>query len=91
MKLRWLQVGLSDYEITRRSGVSRSTVQRWRRSGVVRRPDLGGGWRATDPHAYCYLLGCYLGDRHVVHRPPNGWTLRISCDRMYPDILDEVM
>jgi hypothetical protein len=86
-----LACGLSDYEIARRSGVSCSTIQRWRRSGLVRRPDFGADWRVSDPLAYCYLLGCYLGDGHIAHRPPNGWTLRVSCDRLYPGIIDEVM
>jgi hypothetical protein len=41
--------------------------------------------------AYCYLLGAYLGDGHVTHRPPNTWTLRIACDRQYEQIIGEVM
>lgn len=39
---------------------------------------------------YCYLLGCYLGDGHVTHRPPNTWVLRIACDRQYPGIITEI-
>jgi hypothetical protein len=26
----------------------------------------------------------------VNHKPPNGWTLRIACDQLYPGIIDEV-
>jgi hypothetical protein len=48
-------------------------------------------WRVRDPTHYCYLLGCYLGDGHVTHRPPNGWTLRIACDQTYLGIIEEVM
>lgn len=36
-------------------------------------------------------MGCYLGDGHVSHRPPNGWTLRVAADRQYPGIIDEVL
>jgi hypothetical protein len=42
-----------------------------------------------DAGLYCYLLGCYLGDGHVEHRPRNGWTLRLACDRAYPEIMEE--
>jgi hypothetical protein len=48
-------------------------------------------WEVPNWPRYCYLLGSYLGDGHVTHRPPNGWTLRIACDRAYPGIIEEVM
>jgi hypothetical protein len=48
-------------------------------------------WSITDPDAYAYLLGCYLGDGYIVHKPPNGWGLRICCDRQYPGIEREVV
>jgi hypothetical protein len=41
-------------------------------------------WRIEDTVAYAYLLGCYLGDGYLLHRPPHSWTLRISCDPQYP-------
>ena len=43
------------------------------------------------PDAYSYLLGCYLGDGHVTHRPPGTWSLRIACDRKYTRIIEEIM
>jgi hypothetical protein len=55
------------------------------------RTDVETEWSVPDPAAYCYLLGCYLGDGNIVHRPPNGWTLRIACDQRYPAIIDEVL
>jgi hypothetical protein len=87
-----VETGLSDYEIARRTGVNRSTVLRWRRRSD---PPLGAiidtnAWEPADPSAYCYLLGCYLGDGHVTHKPPNGWTLRVACDRGYPGIIGEI-
>jgi len=38
----------------------------------------------------CYLLGCYLGNGHVTHRPPSTWSLRIACDQRYPAVLGEI-
>jgi hypothetical protein len=50
----------------------------------------GNGWRVVDEAAYCYLLGVYLGDGHITHRPPNAWSLRIACDQKYPAIVREI-
>ena len=95
---RWVESlvneGLSDYEIARRTGINRSTVQRWRHRD--RPPGLGLGpaaaeWGVCDAHAYCYLLGAYLGDGHVNHRPPHTWALRLACDRQYRQIIAEIM
>jgi hypothetical protein len=47
-------------------------------------------WRPVEPAAYCYLLGCYLGDGHITFKAPGAWTLRISCDPEYPRILEEI-
>src|SRR5437588_9086218 len=87
-----VETGLSDYKIAARTGVNRSTVQRWRHR---RLPPLAGlrtdsAWEVPDPAVYCYLLGCYLGDGHVTYKPPGTWTLRISCDRKYDAIIDEI-
>jgi hypothetical protein len=48
-------------------------------------------WRPADPQAYGYLLGAYLGDGNILHRPPIGWTLRIACDQRYESLAEEVM
>ena len=98
-----LQLGLSDYQVAKITGVPRSTVLRWRRrealpvSTLRAAPPLStlavvdvGQWQVADPRAYCYLLGCYLGDGHVTHKPPNAWMLRVSCDRNYTAIIDEI-
>lgn len=47
-------------------------------------------WVVADAAAYVYLLGCYLGDGNIVHKPPRTWTLRISCDRVYAAIEEEI-
>jgi hypothetical protein len=89
-----ISLGFSDYQIAKCTRVPRGTVQRWRHrelppySAV---PSIdASSWRDPEPAAYCYLLGCYLGDGHVTYKPPRTWTLKISCDRNYTAIIDEV-
>jgi hypothetical protein len=59
-----LDTGLSDYEISRRTGVGRATVQRWRRRGLPSRAavadEVPANWRPADEAAYAYLFGVYL-------------------------------
>src|SRR5438874_310691 len=78
---RFAGQGLSDYKIAALTGIPRATVLRWRRREApphAKLPPLrAADWLVSDPAPYCYLLGAYLGDGHVTHRPPNGWTLRI--------------
>jgi hypothetical protein len=50
----------------------------------------GDVWDVPDPGRYAYLLGCYLGDGHVTHKPPGTWTLRLACDPKYPGIEEEI-
>lgn len=91
--LKLVRLGLSDYEVARRSGVSRSTVQRWRTRGLPTRrpaPPLDPDWRPPDGAAYAYLLGLYLGDGCL----GLGWgppELHLSLDAAYPGILDEAV
>jgi hypothetical protein len=47
-------------------------------------------WALADAPTYAYLLGCYLGDGHLLYKPPHSWTLRISCDPAYPVIEQEI-
>jgi hypothetical protein len=87
-------LGFSDYQVAKVTRVPRSTVQRWRHCDVAPWSVVpafeSSRWEVPDPAAYCYLLGCYLGDGHVTHKPPRTWTLRISCDRNYAAIIHEV-
>jgi hypothetical protein len=90
MVLGLTEQGLSDYEVARRTGVSRSTVQNWRRFGVPTGHDAARDSlkRPLDEGAYAYLLGLYLGDGHVA--PAKGsWVLRITLDASYPGIVRE--
>lgn len=80
--------GLSDYRVAELTGVPRATVlRRRRRADPPSHVREAREWRVVDDRGYCYLLGVYLGDGHVTHRPPNGWTLRIAADQKYPDIV----
>jgi hypothetical protein len=84
---------MSDYRIAALTGVPRPTVQRWRHRDEPPswRNAIHEEWRPADPEAYGYLLGAYLGDGNIVHRPPNGWTLRVACDQRYHALAYEVM
>ena len=44
---------------------------------------------AFDEAAYCYVLGLYLGDGHVVVRSPRSASLFLSLDRGHPHIVVE--
>ncbi len=82
--------GISDYKIAERTGVNRSTVQRWRHRDLPPFGRVTNPWELPDPVAYSYLLGCYLGDGHVTHKRPRSWTLRVTCDRRYPRVIAEI-
>ena len=93
--------GQSDYEIARRTGIPRSTVQRWRSAGPPTRGlETGVGrcescgqptHRSEDLPGgpYAYLLGQYLGDGTIYRtgRDAKGRTLRISSDAIYPALM----
>ncbi len=81
---------LSDYEIERRTGVCRSTVQRWRTHGIPQPgPDRPVAWTVPCPRSYSYLLGIYLGDGYLAKRSNLSPVLEISLDPAYPGIVTE--
>jgi hypothetical protein len=83
--------GLRDRPIATLTGVPHPTVRRWRhREQPPGRRSHQFSWRVPDVYAYCYLLGCYLGDGNVAHPSRNGWELRLACDQRYVDIMDEI-
>jgi hypothetical protein len=89
-----LASGLGRTAISRRTGVDRGTIRRWEQRGEpprsVLRRQLAASWTVTDSCAYCYLLGVYLGDGHVIHRAPSSWTLRIAADQKYAGVVRQI-
>jgi hypothetical protein len=85
-----LERGLSDRELSRRTGISRSTIQRWRTMGFPQRghDQPLPGWRPSRPESYSYLLGIYLGDGYI-SKAASSPVLEISLDARYPGIADE--
>lgn len=86
-----LDEGLSDYEVARRTGVSRSSVQRWRTQGQSQAvaPQAPPCWCPPEPTSYAYLLGIYLGDGYLLNGHAPSPTLEVSLDPSYPRIVDE--
>lgn len=74
-------------------GMSRAAVREWRDRGVEPRSPSAGCFRCEksqpDPPAYAALLGYYLGDG-CVDQLVRTCSLRISCDRSYPEIIADV-
>jgi hypothetical protein len=87
-----LDRGLSDYEIARRVGVNRGTVQNWRRRGVpepVKQPTFAPNeWTRDRCAAYAYLFGLYLGDGYMGTHA-RTFSLIIACDGGYTDLVAE--
>ena len=94
--------GLNHCEISRRTGIPRTTVRDWL-AGLLPRYAAGGvtrgcpacGHERHDPSAlpvgdYAYLLGMYLGDGCISKAARGVFKLRISCDMGYPEIIYEV-
>jgi len=86
-----LAAGESVSSVSRRLGLSRSTVRVWRTNGPeARRPECPRCDAASvDSMAYVALLGFYLGDG-AISRARGCHVLRISCDGKYPAIIDDV-
>lgn len=86
-----LTTGMSLSEASRRTGISRSTMRAWRdRPLRRRRPDCPTCHGARlDSDAYAALLGFYLGDG-CISAAPRYYSLRVSCDKAYPRIIDDV-
>ncbi len=85
---------MSDYEISRQTGVGRATVQRWRRRGIPEDRALIPSaihpeeWNGSRRQAYSYLLGLYLGDGYV-GTFDRTFSLTVACDGAYPHLVQE--
>jgi hypothetical protein len=78
-------------EVSRATGIHRSTLRDWRDNGTQPRapsgcPHCGG---APLAESYPLLLGYYLGDG-CISTVRSTTFLRVSCDRTYPGIIDDV-
>lgn len=85
--------GLTALEISRRTGIPRSTVRDWAAGHTPQRPSDSGCPKvhlaSLDGAAYAYLLGVYLGDGCISSHPRGVFRLRITLDAIYPDIAAE--
>lgn len=99
--LRLIELGVNDCEIGRRLGIPRGTIRDWRvaaKSGG--RTKHWSGLRpvtcfrcegdSVDEEAYAYLLGAYLGDGCISLMRRGVFSLRVTCDLKYPDIINEI-
>jgi hypothetical protein len=86
--------GLTDGDISRRTGVPRSTIGHWRRR--ERRPDAMDACRGCghEAHAfealpkrdYAYLLGAYLGDGHITRHARSVYRLTVYCSLIHINV-----
>ena len=84
--------GLSLSQVSRELGVHRSTLRAWEANPQIgARPSGCGICESTPiPEApYAALLGYYLGDG-CISRNARYFTLRVTCDLAYPDIIEDV-
>lgn len=86
-----LNDGATLSQVSRETGVSRSSLRGWLTKPTVDRnrecPRCGA--RQLDTAAYAGLLGFYLGDGSI-SRVSRTHALRISCDMTYSGIIDDV-
>lgn len=86
--------GLGDTEISRLTGIPRSTISAWRhnrgRQYHERLATATFRWRPVQPTDYCYLLGVYLGDGCLNTLHSGAASLLVSLDLSYPAIIDAV-
>lgn len=93
-----VDAGINDCDVSRLTGVPRTTVRDMRAPAYVRktrqvtcprchRPGRELRFSAAD---YCELLGLYLGDGHIT-QTPRTQRLRITLDAKYPTIIAEAL
>lgn len=89
--------GLSAYEVGRRLGIHRATVNYWRHHPEPHRryrywpKGAPTDWAPGAGPVYCYLLGLYLGDGYVWRVRGSTPTLWLTLDTQYPGIIAEAM
>ena len=91
---RLVAEGLNDCDVSRLTGIPRTTVRDWRQTGFEKE-ELGrldpGEPHQHDftrlPPSYAYLLGLYLGDGCISQHARGVYRLRITLDSAYPMII----
>ncbi len=91
-----LAEGASQRQIARELGVDKSTIHYWIKhafsTGTRAAEELSHlkiiEWCNKHSAEYAYLLGCYLGDGHIVIMPRTQ-KLSIYNDNRYPDIIQD--
>ena len=86
--------GHNDCQISRTTGINRTTIREWRHRGPPgRRPSRRASrcyicdGDSLDEPAYSYLLGIYLGDGYI-SKEPRTYRLRIYQDQRYPELIN---
>lgn len=84
--------GESLNSISKRAGISRSTLRTWRdnpqpKVRLTNCPRCADGQLASAD--YAHLLGLYLGDGCLSALKKGVYSLRIACDDKYPRLIDE--
>ncbi|MFI7704803.1 helix-turn-helix domain-containing protein [Nonomuraea sp. NPDC049480] len=94
--LRLLASGFSISEVSRQTGVSSSTIGRWRDLPAHDLPARSTCPRCapqpcspTPASSYAHLLGLYLGDGHIVRCRKEVYQLSIFCDDNWPGLIEE--
>jgi hypothetical protein len=88
--------GVNDYQVSKATGISRTTIAGWRRHGPPGRREEAGRsscprchGRRLEVRAHAFLLGIYLGDGSIA-RHPRAYKLRVVQDARYPNSIEEI-
>jgi hypothetical protein len=79
-------------EVSRVTGVARSTLREWQATGgTYKNPgtSMCPRTRPVDGAAYAHLLGLYLGDGCLSRHARGVYALRIACDATYTSLVEE--
>jgi hypothetical protein len=87
--LRLCDQGLSARAVGLHLGVPDRTVRMWRAGSVPKRAGRcePPAFDSLPPEDYAYLFGLYLGDGWIAAVGARRFSLRISCDQRYPELI----
>lgn len=95
--LQLIEQGMSPSEVSRKTGIARSTIRDWVKNPRPKRIEGDINSRIAQmfssihqyPEAYAYALAFYLGDGYI-DKLPRTYRLRIFNDVKYPDITQRI-